>query len=160
LILKKLLACNYKVTLRLIGDGQDLIPLKYLAHKLGLTNSVELTGFQSELQVIEHLSNADIYLSTSAAEGLANSVLEASACSLPVVAFDAEGMNEIVVPDRSGYIIDYGNIDSAVEKISFLFDNPMIRLEFGKYGRSHVVENFDSKVHLSSMISFYESISK
>src|SRR5690606_37617684 len=110
LSLKELLRNGLIVKLLLVGEGPDREGLLYTANKLGLSESVVFSGNVAEETVAKLLSQSDIYVSTSIAEGLPNSVVEAAASGLPIVAFACEGIREIVANGENGFVVPFGDI--------------------------------------------------
>ena len=84
--------------------GSDRERLLYLIHELGLTDRVELTGALSREEVRDRLRASDVLLHPSYSEGIANTVLEAMACALPVVVTDVGGMGEVVSDGVHGFL--------------------------------------------------------
>lgn len=145
-----------KIELRIIGEGDERFILEFMISKYQLNNHIKLFGKQTEEQIIEQLQEADIYLSTSYAEGLSNAVMEAAACGLPVIAFDCEGMNEIIINDESGFIIEHGRTDLFATTLDRLIEKPQLRENMGKAGRQHVEANFQEDIHVEAMIKEYQ----
>jgi glycosyltransferase involved in cell wall biosynthesis len=143
-----------------IGEGPDREALQYQAIKLGVADHVTFAGKVKTDELPSRLNQADVYISTSAAEGLANSVVEASACGLPVVAFACEGMEEVLEDGVSGFILPFGDIEGLVAKIQLLMDKPELRIQMANAARQRMVEKFDEKKWVSHMIEIYKSIEK
>lgn len=158
LVMKKLQ--QYPIKLVCIGDGEDRFKLDYQIKKLGLLKTVSLLGNKSEDKVIEQLQCSDIYISTSIAEGLSNSVMEAASCGLPTVVFDCEGMNEIIVNNKTGFIVPFGDVDLMVNKILLLFKDRAKMSKFANKARNHIIDNFNINNQIEKMVEFYNSVKK
>lgn len=158
LILKKLIDRNKDVRLVIVGDGTDLEGLKYTVTALQLQNHVTFTGKKNEGEVRSLLAEADVYISTSAAEGLANSVVEAMACGLPVIAFDCEGMKEVMEDRVTGYIVEWGDIDKCIEHILTLQGDSTLSLQMGNKSRAFIERKFDQNYWTQQMIQKYNEI--
>jgi glycosyltransferase involved in cell wall biosynthesis len=159
-IVKKLLLSGYHVKLTIIGDGPDREALVYTAKVLGISQHIELAGKLAEAELPVMLNRADIYISTSLAEGLANSVVEAVACKLPVVCFECEGMHEVIEQGVNGFIVPFGDVDGMVEKIIHLATHPDERVRMGLASRKIAEERFDENVCVQQMIKNYKSIAE
>ncbi len=160
MLVKSLTEKGVKVNLTIIGDGPDVQGLKYTAYRLGIESLVEFTGNLPYSKVLELLSQAHIYLSTSAAEGLSNAVLEAAASGLPVVAFDCEGMSEVIQDGLNGFIVPFGELNLMLGKVQLLIDSKELRDNFGKKGMEWVAKNFDAQIQVEKMIDSYIQISR
>ncbi len=157
-IIKDLIEDKDLFRLDIFGLGQDYEGLTYLIHKLQLKDHVFLHGYVSENKVISALQGADIYLSTSAAEGLSNSVMEAASCGLPVVAFDCEGMQEIIRDGQTGFIVPFGDLEGFRKKLELLIKDNQLRTEMGRKAREHVEKNFNIKDTVPAMLKQYRQI--
>jgi len=158
LILKKLVDRNKNVRLLIVGGGPDLEGLKYTTAALQLQDHVTFTGNKSEGEVRSLLAESDVYLSTSAAEGLANSVVEAMACGIPVIAFDCEGMKEVIEDAVTGYIVEWGDIDRCIEHILTLTDDATLLLQMGNESHSSIERKFDQNYWTQQMIQKYNEV--
>jgi glycosyltransferase involved in cell wall biosynthesis len=78
-----------------IGDGILRSALLTEIANSGLSLQIQLTGLLPREAVFEHLFNADLFVSASRGEGLPIAVLEAMACSCPVVLSDIPPHREI-----------------------------------------------------------------
>jgi glycosyltransferase involved in cell wall biosynthesis len=157
-ILKQLMDFT-PVSLTIVGEGPDLEGLKYLAFKMGVYKAVQFYGRANEEQVVALLQQSDVYISTSAAEGLANSCMEAAACGLPVVTFACEGMNELVEHGHTGYIVPYGDVAIFVDHVRTLADSKH-RLALGKQARQKMEREWSMDFWTDEMIKHYEVISQ
>lgn len=156
-IIKELNEKGLDTVLRIVGSGFDLQGLQYTAFRLGILDKIIFEGQLSEDEVIDKLHEADIYLSTSSAEGLPNSLVEAGACGLPIVAFACEGVQEIIENEVTGYIVQYGNVNEAVRRI-FELQNRAHRREMGDLSSKRMQEMFDEDYWVKDMINRYKAI--
>ena len=103
---------NDNVKFTWIGDGELKDELK----------DVSITGWCSKEGVFEHLSKADLYLSTSSWEGLPLAGIEAMAFGVPLLMNECVGNNDLVNRGINGYIFD--SRIKAIEDIEYLKENP------------------------------------
>lgn len=157
LIVKSLVERGLSCELQVIGQGEDFAGLRYYVELLGIEDYVTFLGRKDQPEVIQLLQQADIYLSTSAAEGLANSVLEASATGLPVVAFDCEGMHEVIVANESGFIVPFGRLELFADKVVLLAEDKSLRERYSQRALAHVREKFQEAYWVGEMIKIYGS---
>lgn len=104
--------------------------------------------------------NADIFCFPSFApfESFGKVVVEAMMFELPVVATRWRGIQEIVVDNETGYLVEpYDSIELA-EKIEILIRNKDLRLEMGKKGRKRYLEHFTEKHYLDKMKEIFIEI--
>jgi colanic acid/amylovoran biosynthesis glycosyltransferase len=112
-----------KATLTIAGEGPQLEELRALARKFGLENRVEFTGFlpQAELRALYARAHFFLHPSETASdgdvEGVPNSMLEAMASGLPVLATLHGGIPEAVERGTSGWLVaerDYAGLAHAL----------------------------------------------
>lgn len=125
---------------RIGGEGPERDRLERLARDLSLERRVEFAGYQR--QPAPFLHSLDVYVQSSAAEGLSNSILEAMACGLPVVATKVGGTAEAVVPDETGSLVAPGCPRDLAAALVGLAGDPARRTRFGQAGRRRVEQLF------------------
>ncbi len=143
------------VQLQIVGDGEERIYLRHAAERLGLGQRVQFPGNLEESQIAAVLCQADVYLSTSMAEGLANAVVEAAACGLPVVAYQCEGMGEIVEEAVNGFLRPFGDVEGVVGALCRLADDPALRVRMGEASRGIAAARFDQEACAQAMTEHY-----
>lgn len=90
--------------------------LKALAKEQGVENQIIFTGSQKNIAEIYHLS--DLVVNASLKMGnIGRTVVEALAMDTPVIATTYEGLNNLVVDDINGYLIENQNPADLVDKI-------------------------------------------
>jgi glycosyltransferase involved in cell wall biosynthesis len=88
------------------------------------------------------LNAADMYVSTANAESFGQSLLEASACAVPVVAFDVGGVSDVIVNDKTGVLVHRQTLPDLLIAIERLLAKPGERQAMGWNGRRRVEEGF------------------
>lgn len=154
-ILKQLAGQNLNISLHIIGSGPDEVALKYTALRMGIEKDVFFEGQKNESEIISLLHSSDLFISTSAAEGLPNSLVEAAACGLPLVTFKCEGVAEIIEDQMSGYIVDFGDINAFANKILYLAKNSEVCSKMGAKSRRKIESQFDEDFWVNKMTGFY-----
>lgn len=71
-----------------------------------------------------------------------NTVLEAIACELPVVASDVPGNNDLVRHGETGFLIDLDRPEEFTFALKDILANPVTAQEMGKNGRQITIRNF------------------
>lgn len=123
--------------LLLAGEGPIKEQLVELVEKLQLNQSITFMDWVPE--IVEVLKYADIYVQPSLQEGLPNSVLEAMAAALPIVATRVSGNEDLVVDSKNGVLVEVSCVDELAEALCKLIGNPTLRLAMGKHSR-HIIE--------------------
>jgi glycosyltransferase involved in cell wall biosynthesis len=104
------------------------------------------------------LAAADIFALTSAWEGFALAVLEAMRAGLPVVAYDAGGVDEQVQDGGSGRIVDVGDTAAMARAISVLADDRGLRESMGRRGRQLFEDRFTLERMLDGVEETYAGV--
>ena len=141
----KLLPSRYFLTI--IGTGSQEEALRALAEELQITERVHFAGYRSN--PFPYVKNADIFLLTSAYEGLPNVLLEANALGTPIVAFNCQGgVSEIIEQGANGFYVPLGDIESfreSVEKIDELklSGDEMVEMIKGRYSDEIIFAQYE-----------------
>ena len=130
----------------IIGDGDLREDLQQQIKELDLEKNVVLLGGLDQNRIIEHLSQADIFLLPSANEALPLSLMEAQAGGLPVIASNVGSIRDILVHEESGFLVEPGDPIALVEKIEYCMDHPEKAYEMGKFGQKIMEQRFDTHI--------------
>lgn len=117
-----------------------LVLFGHASEKLGSMKSFGLVTDQRMMPMV--LNAADIFVSTATAESFGQSLLEASACAVPVVAFDVGGVSDIVVHNETGILVREPSVENLLKAIDRLVADPAEREALGRAGRERVINNF------------------
>lgn len=129
----------------LFGNGALEADLREQIDEKGLSDYIVVNDVVKDIQK-EYL-NSSIYLMTSRFEAFPMVLLEAKSCGLPVVAYDCpEGPREIIKNGYDGFLIEDGNAESMVEKLSLLMFNDKLRMEIGLNARNSVADYRDEEI--------------
>jgi glycosyltransferase involved in cell wall biosynthesis len=107
--------------LTLLGDGNQRHELEQLAHFYNI--EVTFAGTLSHEKIAEYLQKADIFVLPSLNEGMSNSILEAMACGLPIIATDTGGSMELL--QGNGVIIEKQSSKAIKEALINYQQNPL-----------------------------------
>jgi glycosyltransferase involved in cell wall biosynthesis len=75
-------------------------------------------------------------------EGISNAILEYMALGKPVIASQNGGNAEVVVDQRTGFLVEPVNPEAISEKLVYLLENPGIAVKMGREGKAFVHEQF------------------
>jgi len=125
---------NPKARLDVFGDGPERESLERLVKKLRLNwawpRSCHGTTFSSRHSRIK--------------EGSPVSIVEAMACTLPVIATAIGGIASQVVPGRTGYLVSEGDVAGMSVAMQRLASDPALRKQLGSAARTQAVAYHDS----------------
>lgn len=128
--------------LHLVGDGPLKIDLQNHAEHLGIQDKIVWYGWVDKERLRTLYLSADCFFNPSLYEGMPNTVLEAMACGLPVVASDIPGNNDLVRHGETGFLIDLNSPNKCVGVLKTLLEKPALATSMGKKGREWVVKDF------------------
>lgn len=118
------------------GEGNAMEELKAQVKKYRLDGRVVFTGLYTKDQSPQIYQEADVFVMPSLNEGMSNNLLEALAAGLPVLMTPTGGAEELVRDGENGYIIKMHDVQSIVEKLTILIENPEICDGFGRASRA------------------------
>ena len=143
----------------LVGEGKDngtLGNLKRLANKFGIADRTYFPGYRSD--VISVYAAFDLFLLSSRREGLPNSILEAMAMGIPVVATDIGGTKELIVAGESGYMVAEGDAAGMARAMIDLICNEHLRKSVGRAAQRRIEEKFSFVSRLRRIETLYEKV--
>jgi sugar transferase (PEP-CTERM/EpsH1 system associated) len=141
-----------RMRLALVGSGPKLGELKELAGTLGIA---ELTWIPGALpNVPDVLRDLDVFVLPSLNEGISNTILEAMASGLPVLATAVGGNVEIVEDGIGGRLFGAGDVAQLARLIEDYLEQPDLRHSHGAAARRVAVGRFA----LSGMVENYRAL--
>ena len=141
-------ASNPNIELTMIGDGPLRGLCERLVDELGRRQQVRLLGSQPHEVVLEEMSRSRAYVQHSVrakdgdCEGTPNSILEAAAAGLPIIATKHAGIVDAVRHGETGYLVDEHDIESMAEHWRELSRPHNLAKALGNQGRSHMATNY------------------
>ena len=145
-----------KLKLMIVGDG----PLKnFLQQKIEsyqLQDSVWLAGDRNN--VPDFLSQMNIFVLPSLGEGVSNTILEAMATGLPIIATNVGGNPELVHEAENGLLISVGDPNSLADAIINLINDPNLRNRMGKASLNRIRNDFSWDNTVNRYMALYDSL--
>lgn len=142
LALRKAVDLGADLELTIVGDGPDRQHVEFTVHDLDLGDRVRLAGRLPSAEVAALLRVSQVFLHTSASEGISNAVLEAMASEVPVVTSDAGGMGEAVRDGIDGFVVGVRDSAGFAAALHRLASDPGLRADLGAAARERVVQAF------------------
>ncbi len=153
--IKVILSSNYKISLYIIGDG-DQSQLIKLSNTLGTSLSVHFCG--SRDNILQLLSHFHVGILCSESEGFSNTLIEYMQSGLPVVCSNVGGNPEIIDHGINGFLYKKGDIPSLAKYILELAMNDRLRERMGKAGMKKVGENYSLTKYVDHHQYLYERL--
>jgi glycosyltransferase involved in cell wall biosynthesis len=138
-VFEKVFKNNPNVVLKIAGGGELHEKFTEMIKENELTNII-LSGFVNDITTL--LISADIFILPSKFESFPLSILEAMSFSLPIIATDTGGIDEMVINGENGFLIEYKNDNQLQNALVKLVNDPSVREEMGVKSFQLVASNF------------------
>lgn len=135
------------------GEGPLRADLERQIRTLGLSGRVRLLGHQPAIERV--LAALDLFVLSSRSEGLSNTILEAMASGLPVVATRVGGADELVVDGDTGVLVAPGSAAALADAIAGIVAQPGRGAAMGTRGRRRAHDEFGVARMLRDYAAFY-----
>jgi sugar transferase (PEP-CTERM/EpsH1 system associated) len=133
------------------GDGPLRPELEARIARRGLEEHVRLLGHRSDVEAI--VAGLDVFVQSSTSEGMSNTILEAMASGVPVVATRVGGADEMVVDGDTGILVPPSDAKRMADALERLVSNASLRQAMGSAGRRRTHQEFS----LEGMVERYQS---
>jgi glycosyltransferase involved in cell wall biosynthesis len=138
------------------GDGPERARLQHFARSLQIEERVRFLGHQEDVSAI--LPALDVFWLASDFEGLSNSLMEAMAFGVPVVASDIPPNRELIEHDRTGYLVPVGDRVAFAQFARKLLLEPQTAARLGQAGRQRMREEFSVPKMVESYQNLYREL--
>ena len=143
----------------------DTIAVKILAEGYNFRangQSIKFKGFILNSKVPKVINEIDIFVVPSIldSESFGVAAVEAMACEVPVIVSDADGLKEVVIDNKAGFIVPKKDYKAIAEKIKILINDRELRQRLGKIGRERVIELYNWSSNVENMIDIYKKLNK
>ena len=155
--LKIILKKNPNVCLKIIGDGTIKRSLIDQVKQYGIEEeNINIMGRRKD--AFEILSSSDLFWHLSLSEGMPLAIIEAMACGLPILGFNVNGVNELVVDGKNGYLIEYGDLENLANKTLELISENNLRETMSKRSKNNFNEKYTKKKMVMSYKEFLDNL--
>jgi len=144
---------NFDAHVLFVGSGPELERTQKLAASFqALSGRVTFAGVSDEVSAMLHA--LDAFAQPSISEGMSNTLLEAMATALPVIATAVGGNNEVIDNGQSGWLIRTGDHEALASILMRLASEADLRRSYGAAARQRIVERFS----LDRMLNDYKEL--
>jgi glycosyltransferase involved in cell wall biosynthesis len=140
------------------GEGFSAERLKTMVDDMGLADHIHFLGYRND--VPEIMAAINVKLFASEREGLPQVLVQADTVGVPVLAFEAEGVREMVREGVNGYIFPHGDIEAMSRALERFIANPDLAREMGQKGRALVDDRWDIATMQRKTQDLYEQLLK
>jgi sugar transferase (PEP-CTERM/EpsH1 system associated) len=152
LVLRRWPALRERLRLVMVGEGSLRERCQQIVAEANLADLCWIPGARDDVAAI--MRSLDCFVLPSLAEGISNTILEAMASGLPVIATDVGGNGELVDAGVTGLLVPSGNAAALADSMARLALDPALALRYGETGRAKVQSRFD----IAAMVSSYQAL--
>ena len=145
-----------RLRLVIAGDGPQRAEVEAEIAATGIGDITWLAGERSD--VPEVMRSLDVFALPSRAEGISNTILEAMASGLPVVATEVGGNAELVAAGETGLLVPAEDPQRMAEALLRYTADAALRQNHGAAGRQRVECNFSIDNMVMRYTQLYESL--
>ncbi len=152
----KFSATHPDYSLLMIGNGPEKADMADLIMNLGISKKVTMVDFIPNDKLQDIYQESEIFISSSLAEGVPKTMLEAMVCGLPIISTDLPQLIDIV--DECGIIIPCRNSDAIASALEQMISSPENMRVYGEHGRKKVLENYDWNDSVKKTTKLFEDL--
>ena len=143
-----------------LGDGSEKRSLQRLVDELGIADNVLFLGFISDIYPLLEQATVAVLLSNAKRiqEGISNSLLEAMAMGLPVIATANGGTMELVQEQVNGFLVPPFDKKAVSKALLTILKNGGLRTKLGQAGRKTVEERFGLDRYVEDYMKIYRDL--
>ena len=145
-----------RLRLVIVGDGPLRSEVQALLDQAGVADLCWLPGERRD--VADVMRGLSCFALPSQAEGISNTILEAMASGLPVLATDVGGNAELVSAGRTGELVEAGQAVQMAQALVRLAQDPKVARAMGQAGRIEVLRRFSLQAMVAAYLALYDQL--
>jgi glycosyltransferase involved in cell wall biosynthesis len=139
-----------------VGDGPERYRAERLARHMGCDHLMRFVGHRSDAS--RFFASMDVFWLGSDFEGMSNSVMEAMAAGVPVVATNIPPNRELVTPGETGFLVDVGDCVGIAQFTDRLLADREKSQAFGNAGRDRMQREFSVEQMIDRHAALYRDV--
>lgn len=144
------------VRLLIVGDGPLLPQLRQEVDQAGLIDLVWLPGSRDDIPALMRVM--DVFVLPSLSEGISNTILEAMACGLPVIASRVGGNPELIDADHTGALVPVADVGQLADTMARYWQDPSVATQQGKLARKTIESRFSMQRMVDQYVAVYRKV--
>lgn len=142
--------------LLIVGDGPQLLPLQQLIQQSGLNDKVWLAGSRDDIPNL--MRCMDVFVLPSLSEGISNTILEAMASGLPVIATQVGGNPELISAGETGSLVPAADHRQLALMMASYLQQPELAARIGVQARADIEQRFGLNRMMEQYIGVYRRV--
>jgi glycosyltransferase involved in cell wall biosynthesis len=156
LLIERSPSLRNEIGVAIIGDGPERARLEQQVQAENLQDVVAFLGARDD--VADLLAHFDVFVLPSLAEGISNTVLEAMATGLPVIATRVGGNPELIEDGLTGRLVPPEDSETMARSIADYFSDRTMARRHGRAARQAVVQRFSLERMIADYVSLYDNL--
>lgn len=111
-------------------------------------------------QNIAFVKSCTVGVSPNLLENFSNAIVEAQTLGIPFVAFDTGGNKEIIIDNKTGYIVSHLDIEALIEKTLLIIKDECLLKEFSKCAKEHIETMLNEKTIIRNYDNLFNTLLK
>lgn len=146
-----------RLKLLLVGDGSERANLEQRVSDAGVSAAVIFAGNRTDIPAL--MAQMDIFVLPSLAEGISNTILEAMAAGLPVIASRVGGNPELLLPaHQASHLFESNNAAQLCQAMALYLNDPTCQASDSVLVKKHCQNNFSLDTMVNKYHQLYQSV--
>ena len=144
----------------LVGSGPDkyVAYLKHLIASKPMNLQIEFTGQLKREEIVQLFSKGGIFCLPSYVENSPNTIMEAMAAGLPVVATDVGNVSQMVEHQNNGLLVETCSVDGIKDALSVLLTNLELYTRAARLGREIASQRWKPSIIAQKHLAMYDEL--
>jgi colanic acid/amylovoran biosynthesis glycosyltransferase len=153
----RLVQRDFRVRLRLVGDGPERKLLELEVRRRGLSEQVIFEGSVNQDRIREFYRRADAFVLASFAEGVPVVLMEAMAMEIPCVATYVGGVPQLIQNEVDGLLVAPADVNALMSAVERLIGDPAMRIRLATAGRARVLKQYNLDPNVSRLWAIFDA---
>lgn len=143
--------------LHIVGQGPELVRLRQMGDQLNLTKYLRFYSKLSEEALIDRFKSSHLFVLPSRWDGLPQSLLQACAARLPILATDVGDVRRLVLENTNGHVVPAEDVNELAYYLQHFVLNPQLS-QMGEQSRALVEQEYNWETMIAKNLRVYEAI--
>ncbi|MDO6425486.1 glycosyltransferase [Thalassotalea sp. 1_MG-2023] len=143
-------------SMTIIGDGPLRQELELLTQEYQLNERVHFLGARDDIAQL--LTQVDVFVLSSIAEGIPMTILEAMSASTAIIATEVGGIPQVIEQHKEGILVEKQNSVELEKAMAFYLDNVEKTTEHGEQAREKVLNSYNEQRMVKDYLACYDQL--